>query len=156
MPRPTIDITLDLDSRDAKRALMVEVGSLRGIYEFKAEPRRDTHSNRLRRYYFGCVLECVRRGIEEAWGESLTKDECHVGMKAKFLSKPVADRNTGEVVMMTSRSITELDNAQMSAYVEEIIRFCGEFLGVIVPPADPDHDRPPQPTPTIGGSSDQF
>lgn len=74
------------------------------------------HSDKMRRFYFGCVLREIGGHI------GCDKIETHWLMKEKF--------NNGE-------SITKLDNGEMADLLDRIIRWSAEWLGVVIPDADP-------------------
>jgi len=153
MAREEIKMMMDLSDRECKRRLQVSIATMQGLYEISIVPRRATITTEQRGYYFGVVLECVRLGIKEAWGEDTTIDECHIGMKAMFLSKPIVNRETGEVQMMTSASIAGLDVMQMAEYIDKIIKFAAEMLNVPVPPPDKHWKEPINHNPK-GGATD--
>lgn len=142
MPRPTINTMLDLSDRVGKRNLLTQIGAMQGLYEVKVEPRRVTRSNAQNAYLWAVVYPAVRLGIAEAWGEELTVDEVHLLMRDRFLTRPVVNRKTGEVVQSIPGSTAALSTAEFSRYIDEIVKFAGDMLNVEIPPADPFHARP--------------
>lgn len=141
MPRAKINTTLDLSDRTSKRKLLTEIGALQGLYEVAVCPRRVTRSNAQNSYLWGVVYEAIRLGISEAWGEDLSADEVHIAMRERFLSRPIVNRNTGEVVQNIAGSTAALNTTEFADYLDKIIKFGGEFLNVEVPPADLNCNR---------------
>ena len=72
-----------------------------------------------------------RRG-EQNSGVKLTVDEVHEFLKAKFLDKPVVNRETGECMGIRAGSTAKLDVAEMVTYLDSCILFAAEYLGVEV------------------------
>lgn len=138
MPRPSIKRMIDLSDRISKQKLMVEIGAMQGQYEVEIEPRRVTRSNAQNAYYWGVVVEAVRLGIDEAWGENLSAEQVHDLLRKKFLELPIVNRKTGEVVEVIPGSTRALSTVEFCAYLDQVIKFAGEFLNVEVPPADPE------------------
>ena len=87
------------------------------------EERKKNRSLDQNSYYWGVVIEL----ISEETG--MTPEEVHEAMKWKFLKKSVNDIETVE-------STTKLTTAEMGKFIDNIILWAGEFLGVYVPPAD--------------------
>jgi hypothetical protein len=74
--------------------------------------------------------------MQEAWGESVTVEEAHFFCKDKFLSRPILDHNTGEVRGKTFPSSADKDTKQFAEYIDHIIKFAAEDLGMEIPEAD--------------------
>lgn len=101
-------------------------------------------------YYFGIVLPCVVEGFT-AMGNTVInhKNKAHIAMRSVFLTYPVVDEETGEVMkhprtgedMVYCKSTSELSRQEMAAYIDEIIRFCAEDLQVQVPEPDRDYRK---------------
>lgn len=70
-------------------------------------------------YYWVILSDYVLPGFTDAgWDEFKTKEDCHEFFKAKF----------------QVQSTQLLNNAEMLQYLENIARFCAEYLGVVIPP----------------------
>lgn len=137
MAREELETMMDLSSPDNRRKLMVTIGRLTGMYQVSLKPRRITRTNAQNSYVWGVVYESVRAGIREAWGEDLSADEVHLMMRARFLERPVVNRETGEVQQVIAGSTAALSVSEFAEYIDKIVQFAAEFLNVTVPPADP-------------------
>lgn len=125
----------NLSLAEHSRMLVSYVKALRGVHRVEITKVRAPHSDPQRRYYRGVVVPCVALGLLEAWGEEMDLEETHIWLRKKFLTVPLVDRTTGEVVDDRVRSTTELDTAEFSSYLDEIIRFAADKLSTEVPPA---------------------
>ena len=93
----------------------------------KKKNKRSTPQNS---YYRGVVVEEVRHGLLEI-GYQMTNDETHEFLKQKFNNVEVVNKKGISIEM--PRSTTELNVSEFSEYVEKIVRFAAEYLGVYVP-----------------------
>jgi len=97
----------------------------------KVRPQR---SNRQNNYYHGVVLPYAAIALEEANGEPFDVTAAHEECRALFLKRKRVNRITGEVTEGAPRSTADLDTAEFSQYIEEIIRMAA-MVGVEIPPA---------------------
>lgn len=128
--------TYDLSHPGVKRMILAAISNASGIHRFELTRVRDQRSHDQNSFYFGVVLKEVQAGISEAWGENLSTEKLHVLMRQKFLTEPVVNMNTGEVMGEVVKSTTELDTKEFSEYIDQIAKFAGEYLGVTIPEAD--------------------
>ena len=61
-----------------------------------------------------------------------TKDECHEILKYKLLKREKVDEKTGEIFEYLG-STTSLGKSEFADLVNELIRFCAETLGIVLP-----------------------
>jgi hypothetical protein len=130
---------------DMQRARLVRhIESLKGRGLHRVEIRRVRNQRSLQQlgYYFAVVMPYAAKGLRDAWGEDVDSLGAHEFFKAEFLSHvfadiPVVNRKTGELMgkRRPHTSTSDLDVGEFSAYLEKVIRFCGEQLGIEVPPA---------------------
>jgi hypothetical protein len=125
-----------LDFPKHKRLLVSNINTLNGKFWVEIRRCKKQRSLNQNAYMWGVVYPAVRKGLEEAWGESLTDEEVHEWLKGRFNSQPVVNKKTGEVKGRRPVSTTELDTGEFAEYLDKIIRFAGEQLGVDVPPAE--------------------
>lgn len=127
---------INLSQPHLKQKLHDHIQNLEGIHwvEIKRYAKGRTLSSN--RYYWGCVLPAAARGFYDAWGERLDVDAVHDFFKRRYLTRPVIDKETGELKGHVSGSTTDLTTEQFSAYIDMIIRFCAEYLEVEVPLPD--------------------
>jgi hypothetical protein len=85
---------------------------------------------------WGVVLPLVAECLTDAWGESVTSEEAHEECKRLFLSTPVIDRKTGELIATKVNSTAALDRKRFGEYLDKIIRWLGETFHCEVPEAD--------------------
>ena len=123
---------LNFDLASQRKLATDMIRNLRGLYTFDVHRVQNQASKEQHGYYWGFVVEDIRAGIAEAWGEKLEKEEVHVILKNRFLSRPVVDHHTGEVMGNTAKSTRVLDVEMMSRYLEECIKFAAEYLNVTV------------------------
>ena len=97
----------------------------------KANKRRSNDQNA---YYWGLVLPCAVQGFRDAGHEGITIDDAHRFFKDRFLTEGVeiVSPRSGEVITM-SKTTTVLSTTGMMDYVDQVARFCAEFLGVVIP-----------------------
>lgn len=130
-------IIIDLSNPKQRAMLLGYIKGLKGIHRVKITRCRNQRSMAQNAYLWAVVYPAVANGLEEAWGERLSVEEVHEWCKGRFNSRLIVDRNTGDVKGRRPVSTTALDTAQCTEYIEKIIRFAAEDLGVEVPPATP-------------------
>ena len=82
------------------------------------------------------VYPAVLQGLIDAgWDEIVSPEQVHELLKAKFLTVEAVNRHTGEIVSYPL-STARMDTLQFSTYVDQIIDFAREYLGIIIPPAE--------------------
>lgn len=130
---------LDLSNAATMKMTLGYIKSRHGLHRFLCERLKDQRTLSQNAYYWAVVLKHVSEGMTEAWGETVTVDEAHEFCKNRFLSKPIVDRNTGEIHGHAARSTTSLDIAECVEYIDKVIQFAAEYLNRIVPwPSRPE------------------
>jgi len=127
--------TYNLDKPSHRTALMTIVNGLSGLQRVTFKPAYRGRTLRQNSYYWGCALPTIRDGMEETWGERLIVDEVHEFLRAKFLDKPVVNRETGEVVGRRAGSTAALNVNEFVQYLDQCIKFAGEYLNTEIPEA---------------------
>lgn len=90
-------------------------------------------SNNQNSYYWGCVLPLVRAGLNNnGYREIKTNQEAHEVLKYLFLKKAVVNQDTGEVIELLGSTAT-LTTLEFNEYIEDIARWCSEYLGFALP-----------------------
>lgn len=90
------------------------------------------------RYYFGVVLPEIRRELIRI-GQirpDVTTEDLHGAFKMKFNPDNIRDEETGEVLLEVGGSTAALNKDEFSAYVDRIIFWAGESLGLHIPPPE--------------------
>lgn len=98
------------------------------VEEFKAK-----RSNPQNAYYWGVVIDLMRRGLRDlGWEPKMCgADAVHEMFKREFLT--VDEHVKDGVFLKRTRSTTELDRVEFSEYLEHCKRFAAEYLGLRIP-----------------------
>lgn len=120
-----------------KKLAVHYVKSLEGLHYFQISKLKDQRTLSQNAYYWGIVLHHVAAGIREAWGEECDSDRAHCICGREFLTVPVVNRTTGEIVANRTKSTSELSKEQMMEYLDSICLWASESLRTEIPPADP-------------------
>ena len=104
--------------------------------EVKISKVSNNRSIQQNRYYFGVVLKCFQQGYFDLNNEWLSIDEIHNYCKTKWNYKEIVNLKTGEVTQI-ARSTSDLNTYEFMIFIDEIIKFIGEWFGIVVPsPSD--------------------
>lgn len=95
-------------------------------------------SNNQNAFLWGVVYPCALRGFQDAGHSGLNNDDMHEYFKERFLTKgkDIIHPLTGEVKTI-AKTTTILSTTEMMEYIEEIARFCAEYLNTIIPEPTP-------------------
>lgn len=135
---------LDLSDPKQRKMLINHINSLDGKHWVEITRCRRQRSLNQNAYLWGVVYPAVAAGLEEAWGESLAVEEVHDWLKNRFNSRLIVNRNTGEVLGRRPASTADLDTGEFGEYLDKVIRFAAEQLGVVVPSPDDLRERDEQ------------
>jgi len=135
-----IDEIVNFDSDADKAKLWAKLKMLKGKQTVEIKRWRKTRSLNACRFYWGVVIEHVRAGILEAWGENLSPDEVHLALKDRFMRRPIVDRISGEIKGYT-HATTVVDTPLFSEYLEKVIKFAAEDLVVSIPSPNERHEN---------------
>jgi hypothetical protein len=103
-----------------------------GRYVVKIEKKNKRSLNQ-NQYYWGVVCEMVKDGLRDAgYREVKTKDDAHEIMKALFLKQRIVNELTDEVIEVPG-STAKLTTIEFNNYIEEIIKWAGEYLSIAIP-----------------------
>lgn len=127
---------LDLSNPKHRAMLIGHIKSLKGKHWVEIRKCRKQRTTNQNAYMWAVVYPAIREGLEEAWGEQLTVEEVHDFLKDRFNSTLLVDRTTGDIKGRRPQSTADLDTATFAEYLNKVIRFAGEELGIEVPPAD--------------------
>ncbi len=99
-----------------------------GRYSLKIEAANKRSLNQ-NAYYWGVVLPLVKDGLRDiGYREIKTIDDTHEALKYMFLKKQIGNENTGEVIEILG-STAKLTTVNFNEYIEDIAKWCAEFLG---------------------------
>ncbi len=84
-------------------------------------------------YLWGVVYPHAMEGMKQLGNEGLSIELIHAFFKEKFLERwrDIVIPTTGEVFKV--KTTTDLTTTEMIGYIEEIARWCAEYLNVIIP-----------------------
>lgn len=126
---------LDFSLKKHRDLLIDKINSLRGIHRVELKRVRQQRSLSQNAYLFGVVYPAVCPALTECEGEDVDSLTAHEFFKERFLRKAIVNKNTGEVLGGYSRSSVDLDVAEFSTFLQKVIEFAYDKLGVVVPPA---------------------
>jgi len=104
-------------------------------FEMTISVEKRKHTDPQRKYYFAVIVEMVYAAIRNL-GNEVYRDDVHEFLKNKFLTKDLMGKG-GEILGIYSPSLSRLSKEAMMDYIDAIIRWSAEFLGLVIPDADP-------------------
>jgi len=102
-----------------------------GDYIMEIKERKKKRSNSQNSYLWAVVNQMVCRRLIEL-GHDVDMEETHDFLKASFNYKELVNEDTGEVFKIP-RGTSELSTEEFSEYIERVVRFGAEILGIIIP-----------------------
>lgn len=123
-----IDLILNFDQESDKKKLYSVLKNLKGKNVVQIKKWRKSRSFNQQKYLFGVVYRYAGNEL------GLNTEECHQTFKEYFLSYEKKLPN-GTVKTFT-RSTTELDTLEMTAFIEQIRTFMLEQFSCLIP--DPE------------------
>lgn len=101
--------------------------------QIEIKEAKKNRSNDQNAYLWGVVYPAAMQGLKDLGNEGLSVDLVHRFFKDKFLERwrDIVIPATGEVYRV--KTTTDLTTSEMSEYIENIARWCAEFLNVIIP-----------------------
>ena len=109
---------------------MLKVGSV----DINYRPHKRSKSMEQLGYYYGCVLPIIRRRMAQD-GNNFSIDEIDAFLKNKLFSESKFNPLSGEIerIVKMKRNSTV---AEMSEYLQLVIQFCNDNLGLRVPSSE--------------------
>lgn len=84
-------------------------------------------------YYWMILTDYVQPGLyDTGWREIKTKDDAHFFVANLFLKQRIVNEETGEVIERI-KSTSGLSVKEFGEYLEQIIQWSAEYLGVVIP-----------------------
>ena len=127
---PADSTIIDFDDAKARQMCIGWIKTLKGPHRIRIRKCRAVRTLPQNAYYWAVCVPAIRRGLEDAWGESMSDEEVHEWLKAKFNSRTIVNRTTGEVIDKVPCSTATLDVQQFGEFLDKVIRFAGEQLHV--------------------------
>ncbi len=85
------------------------------------------------KYYWKVIVPAVKDGLRHAgWEEIKSNEDAHEFIKLMFLTKILINKSTGECKEITG-STASLTTKEFIAFMEEVIKWGAEFLGLQIP-----------------------
>lgn len=102
-----------------------------GDYIMEIKEKKKKRSNSQNSYLWAVVNQMVCRRLIEL-GHDVDLEETHDFLKASFNYKEVVNESTGEVFKIP-KGTSGLSTEEFSEYIERVVRFGAEILGIIIP-----------------------
>lgn len=129
------EVIVNLSAPQEKRMLLEKIRGLEGPHRIEIVKHRKRRSDRQNRYYWPCFVQPFADFLR-GQGETITDDEAHLLMRAKFLRQTVVNRETGEAIGQRIRSTTELTTEEFNNYLELCAQWLAENFDIVVPEPD--------------------
>jgi hypothetical protein len=127
-----MNIVVDFAKPAEKQAVLQFVRGLAGPHRVEIVRYRARRTDTQNRYYWPCVVQPFADFLR-GQGETITDEQAHDLMKAKFLTVTVTNSGTGEVIGERVRSTTELNVDEFSEYLEKVIAWLADMFGIECP-----------------------
>jgi hypothetical protein len=127
-----MNIVVDFAKPAEKQAVLQFVRGLAGPHRVEIVKYRARRTDTQNRYYWPCVVQPFADFLR-GQGETITDEQAHDLMKAKFLTVTVTNSGTGEVIGDRVRSTTELNVEEFSEYLEKCIAWLADMFGIECP-----------------------
>jgi hypothetical protein len=127
-----MQVVIDMTRPAEKQMILEFVRKLDGMHRVeivKYRPRRTDSQNR---YYWPCVVQPFADFLR-AQGQTITDEQAHDLMKAKFLTISVINPGSGEVIGERVRSTTELKVEEFGEYLEKVMAWLADMFGIECP-----------------------
>jgi hypothetical protein len=134
------DAIIDFDNPNQSALALKVFRSLSGVHRVNVVRYRARRSDRQNRYYWPAFVHAFGDYLREQ-GEEYTDDEVHEFFKAKFLRRPVIDKNTGEVLGQAIASTTTLSTTEFNEYLDKVAAWLWHKVGIAVPPPEQYRER---------------
>ena len=95
------------------------------------EKVRRKRSLRENNYYWGVVVFLITKTISDL-GNLWTAEDTHFYLRNKFLLESMPVNDSGEFIDR-AKSTTELATFEMEAYLEQVMAWAAQTLGVVIP-----------------------
>ena len=111
-----------------------------GLEQFKGKrvqielkQAKKSRSNPQNSYLWGVVYVYALKGMQDLGNEGLSIELIHAFFKDKFIERwrDIVIPTTGEVFKV--KTTTDLTTTEMIDYIEEIARWCAEYLSITIP-----------------------
>ena len=102
-----------------------------GDYIMEIKEKKKKRNNSQNGYLWAVVNQMVCRRLIDL-GHDVSIEETHDFLKASFNYKELVNEDTGEVFKIP-RGTSELSTEEFSEYIERVVRFGAEILGIIIP-----------------------
>ena len=100
--------------------------------EVRIQKRKKHRTNPQNAYYWGVVVPLIQEAIKDL-GDVWEAQKVHDLLRLKFLEVVKIDEETGEELLRTIRSTTELSTVEFIEYIDQCRQWAAEFLWVNIP-----------------------
>jgi len=113
--------------------LVKELSGLRNMdVTLTIEEYKKPRSSKQNRYYHGVVLPMVKLGLMDRTGEIVSLEEVKTFLSYKFITREVADPDSGEVYKI-ARGTSDLSTKEFNKFTEDIQHWASYYLGIEIP-----------------------
>lgn len=124
-------LVLNMDDPEVKRRLMLQISTLRGLWELNLRPRKLVRNLQQNKYYWVAVVTPFRDWLREAYGDSwITAEQAHEMLKERILGGREISLGT------LPPTTTTLNTAQFAEYVDKAAAWLAEFCNIVIIPSD--------------------
>lgn len=101
--------------------------------QIELKQAKKNRSNPQNNYLWGVVYVYALKGMQDLGNEGLSIEVIHAFFKDKFIARwrDIVVPATGEVFKV--KTTTDLSTTEMIVYIEEIARWCAEYLSITIP-----------------------
>jgi hypothetical protein len=137
MARPEIDNIYDMNQPAIKRAIMSSIGTFEGLYEIKAQPKRDTRSLRQNAAWWALVVTPIYQYLREQEADVTCLIDCHEMLREHFLKVPVFHPGTGELIGHRFLKTSKLSKPDFADLYNRVQAWALQSIGVVILDPDP-------------------
>lgn len=127
---------LKLSNRRVFEQMIKEMPDMDVEVVVKKKARRSTQQNR---YYWGVVVWMIKQRMVEL-GHRFSSEDVHAFLKDRFNGTDIVN-DDGEVVARIGQSTTVMNKSEFGEYIDKIMEWSSEYLGIYVPPPNANIDE---------------
>lgn len=119
---------------DNLKAWISHIATLEGsVIEVRVSKERQNKSSQANRYYWGVVIECARKGMEEMTGEQWHPEEAHDLLKQYCNAKELKAGLSSVKVGKTTKGMSK---EEFALYIDRCVQWIYNTFNIVVPSSD--------------------
>jgi hypothetical protein len=129
---------INFDNLDEKRRFMQHVGTLRGLFTVKLEPRKRQRTLDQNSFYWAAFIPGWLSWYRHNEGDpTITALDAHYALMAAVLPpREILNKETGEIVTSTNHRSSKMTVEEFSVYLDKARIFLWDFANILVMDAD--------------------